>query len=160
MLVQLLWWLQVSVRVCVVICVCVCFLFAFCFAFMQKYVTYIGNHNMDACDYMPAFASEAITVGAYDYTLLISYYLYFVCLFLFVIFCVSVCVCMRVCTCVQKMHGKKKHRTRSSFSNYGSCVDVWAPGSNVRTAYYGSNTAEGKASGTSISAPFVAGIHT
>lgn len=42
-----------------------------------------------------------------------------------------------------------------SSSNYGSCVDISAPGESVYTANMSSNTAYEPASGTSLAAPFV-----
>ena len=46
---------------------------------------------------------------------------------------------------------------RSSFSNYGSCVNIFGPGSSIRSAWYTSNTATNTISGTSMASPHVAG---
>ncbi|CAK0846512.1 unnamed protein product [Prorocentrum cordatum] len=47
---------------------------------------------------------------------------------------------------------------KSSFSNYGSCIDVWAPGSSILSTYIGSDTALGLSSGTSMACPHVSGL--
>lgn len=47
---------------------------------------------------------------------------------------------------------------RGSFSNYGQCVDVWAPGVSITSAYSSSNTATTTWNGTSMAAPHVTGI--
>ncbi|KAJ3514772.1 hypothetical protein NLJ89_g2171 [Agrocybe chaxingu] len=47
---------------------------------------------------------------------------------------------------------------RSPLSNYGSVVDVFAPGLNVISAWTGSVTATNSSSGTSMATPHVAGL--
>jgi subtilisin family serine protease len=76
-----------------------------------------GNEDDNACDYSPARAPSAITVGATDDT-----------------------------------------DTRANFSNWGSCVDLFAPGVNVRSAWKGSDSATEYLNGTSMASPHVAGI--
>eukprot|EP00057_Strongylocentrotus_purpuratus_P024046 XP_011678520.1 PREDICTED: proteinase R-like [Strongylocentrotus purpuratus] len=75
-----------------------------------------GNDNKNACNYSPARASTAITVGATD-----------------------------------------KTDKRSSFSNYGSCLDIFAPGTSITSTWYTSNSATKTISGTSMACPHVAG---
>jgi serine protease len=76
-----------------------------------------GNDNSNACNYSPARAPNAITVGSTTNT-----------------------------------------DARSSFSNYGTCLDIFAPGSNITSAWYTSSSATNTISGTSMASPHVAGV--
>lgn len=80
-----------------------------------------GNSDADACNFSPANAPNAITVGS------------------------------------TAIPGGDNTDPRSSFSNYGSCVDVFAPGSNVKSAWIGDENATRTISGTSMACPHVAG---
>ncbi|MFM8520027.1 MAG: S8 family peptidase, partial [Solirubrobacterales bacterium] len=75
-----------------------------------------GNSNADACNYSPASAPEAITVGA-----------------------------------------TTSSDARASFSNFGSCLDVFAPGAGILSATQVSTTSSASWSGTSMASPHVAG---
>jgi cerevisin len=76
-----------------------------------------GNDNADACNYSPAAADKAVTVGASTLS-----------------------------------------DSRAYFSNYGKCVDIFAPGLNILSTYIGSETATATLSGTSMASPHVAGL--
>lgn len=78
-----------------------------------------GNDNADACNYSPAAAENAITVGASTLS-----------------------------------------DGRAYFSNYGKCVDIFAPGLNILSTYIGSDTATAILSGTSMASPHVCGLLT
>jgi len=76
-----------------------------------------GNSNGNACNYTPARATGAITVGATD-----------------------------------------SGENLSSFSNWGTCTNILAPGSSILSASHLSDTGSRTLSGTSMACPHVAGL--
>jgi subtilisin family serine protease len=81
-----------------------------------------GNGNQagkeqNACNYSPAGAANAYTVGA-----------------------------------------TTNSDSKTSWSNYGNCVDIFAPGAGITAAWHTSNTATNTISGTSMASPHVAGV--
>jgi len=47
---------------------------------------------------------------------------------------------------------------RATYSNYGTCLDVFAPGTNITSAWYTGTTATNTISGTSMASPHVTGV--
>ncbi|WP_433389018.1 S8 family peptidase [Micromonospora sp. KLBMP9576] len=47
---------------------------------------------------------------------------------------------------------------RSSFSNIGTCLDIFAPGSSITSAWYTNDTSTNTISGTSMATPHVVGV--
>ncbi|KAJ3048514.1 serine protease [Rhizophlyctis rosea] len=59
---------------------------------------------------------------------------------------------------VMTVGASDENDNRASFSNWGRCVDIFAPGANITSAAHTSNTATRVYSGTSQAAPHVAGM--
>jgi subtilisin family serine protease len=47
---------------------------------------------------------------------------------------------------------------KASYANYGTCVDIFAPGNSITSSWYTSDTATNTISGTSMATPHVAGV--
>jgi subtilisin family serine protease len=54
--------------------------------------------------------------------------------------------------------GNTEYDIRASFSNWGTCCHIFAPGQDVTAAWHTSNTALSTISGTSMASPHVAGV--
>jgi len=52
------------------------------------------------------------------------------------------------------------NNAKASYSNFGQCLSVWAPGSQITSDWIGSNSATNTISGTSMASPAVAGVAT
>lgn len=61
-------------------------------------------------------------------------------------------------TSVMTVASSTSSDAKSSFSNWGTCVDLYAPGSSITSAWYTSTTATNTISGTSMATPHVAGV--
>ena len=53
--------------------------------------------------------------------------------------------------------GYTRDHSKSTTSNYGSCIDAWAPGTGILSSYY-TDGAYQWSSGTSLASPIMAGI--
>jgi subtilisin family serine protease len=47
---------------------------------------------------------------------------------------------------------------KASYANYGTCVDIFAPGNSITSAWYQNDTQTNTISGTSMASPHVAGV--
>ncbi|MEU4565505.1 S8 family peptidase, partial [Micromonospora sp. NPDC023956] len=55
------------------------------------------------------------------------------------------------------VNASQSNDARASFSNWGTCTDIFAPGVNILSAWHTSDTATNTISGTSMASPHVAG---
>jgi serine protease len=76
-----------------------------------------GNDDSDACEYSPASAASAITVGATG-----------------------------------------DDNARAYYSNYGKCLDVFGPGTDITSTWIDAVDATNTISGTSMASPHVCGV--
>jgi aqualysin 1 len=89
-----------------------------------------GNENQNACNVSPASAPNAITVGATGGAV----------------------------TTIASYNPNTSANQKAPYSNWGTCVDINAGGTNQKAAWIGSTTAMNTISGTSMAAPKVAGV--
>jgi len=92
------------------------------------HVVAAGNSNTNACNFSPANAPAAISVAS---------------------------------TTVEPTPGdpnELQEDVRSSFSNYGPCTHIFAPGTLINSAWIGTPTATRILSGTSMASPHVCGV--
>jgi len=61
-------------------------------------------------------------------------------------------------TTVESPDGATQEDLRSYFSNWGLCVDLFAPGQLIKSAWIGSADATNEISGTSMASPHVCGV--
>jgi subtilisin family serine protease len=59
---------------------------------------------------------------------------------------------------VTSVNASSSTDARASWSNYGSCTHLYAPGVSITSAWHSSNTATNTISGTSMASPHVAGV--
>lgn len=51
-----------------------------------------------------------------------------------------------------------KTDTRTTWTNYGACIDLFAPGATIRSATFDNDSSSGNKSGTSMATPHVVGV--
>jgi subtilisin family serine protease len=59
---------------------------------------------------------------------------------------------------VTSVNASTSGNAKASFSNYGSCTHLYAPGQSITSAWHTSTTATNTISGTSMASPHVAGV--
>ncbi len=96
------------------------------------YVVAAGNSDANACNYSPARVSNALTVGA---TMSND----------------------RRPDVTNWGYNYNYNPPRPQGSNYGNCVDLFAPGDSITSAWYRNNSDTATIGGTSMAAPHVAG---